>query len=253
MAQDQVILITGAAGRLGSAILRAVIAAGWRAVAVDVDESRLRLLHSEFSNCSSILPISLDAGLPYEADKCLDQALGYFGKVDAAIHSAYPRSKGWGAPFEDLKPEDLYEDLSCHLGGAILFSQRMIRFFQSQGYGNLIHVSSIMGVVTPRFDSYQGTTMTSPVEYTAIKSGIISTVRYLAKYCKGQNIRVNCISPGGMLDSQPQSFLEKYQSHCNSKGMLNADDLVSTVLFLLSSNSLYINGQNIVIDDGWSL
>ena len=110
-----------------------------------------------------------------------------------------------------------------------------------------------MGVVTPRFDSYQDTTMTSPIEYTAIKSGIISIVAYLAKYCKGCNIRVNCISPGGILDGQPQLFLERYQAYCNSKGMLGADDLVGTVLFLLSSTSRYINGQNLIVDDGWSL
>ncbi len=60
-------------------------------------------------------------------------------------------------------------------------------------------------------------------------------------------------SPGGILDQQPESFLEIYRNSCTSKGMLDPTDVAGTVLFLLSDQSKYINGQNIVIDDGWSL
>ena len=95
--------------------------------------------------------------------------------------------------------------------------------------------------------------MTSPIEYSAIKSGVIAITRWLAKYYKNRCIRVNCVSPGGILDQQPQSFLKKYRDSCTSKGMLDAEDVVGSVLFLLSQQSKYINGQNIVVDDGWSL
>ena len=95
--------------------------------------------------------------------------------------------------------------------------------------------------------------MTSPIEYTAVKSGIISLTSWLAKYFKNKNIRVNCISPGGILDHQTELFLEKYRSSCTNKGMLDPTDVAGTVLFLLSDQSKYINGQNIVIDDGWTL
>ena len=119
--------------------------------------------------------------------------------------------------------------------------------------GNLIHISSIQGVSTPKFEHYDGTNMVSPIEYSAIKSGIISVTRYLAKYCKGNGIRVNCISLGGILDRQPQSFLNKYRESCNEKGMLDAEDIVGTVLFLLNDHSKYVTGQNIIVDDGWTL
>ena len=95
--------------------------------------------------------------------------------------------------------------------------------------------------------------MVSPIEYTAIKAGIIAVTRYLAKYCKNQNIRVNCISPGGIMDKQPESFLRNYRSDCLNKGMLDADDLTGTLLYLLSDQSKYVNGQNIIVDDGWIL
>ena len=95
--------------------------------------------------------------------------------------------------------------------------------------------------------------MNSPVEYSAIKSGVISITKYLAKYYAGQNIRVNCVSPGGILDGQPNLFLERYRSSCNNKGMLESNDIVGAIVFLLSDASMFITGQNIVVDDGWSL
>ena len=125
--------------------------------------------------------------------------------------------------------------------------------FISQGYRNFIHISSIQGIAAPKFEHYEGTSMTSPIEYSAVKSGIIAMTRWMAKYHKNKNIRVNCVSPGGILDQQPYSFLKKYRESCTSKGMLDPTDVAGTVLFLLSDQSKYINGQNIVIDDGWSL
>jgi NAD(P)-dependent dehydrogenase (short-subunit alcohol dehydrogenase family) len=95
--------------------------------------------------------------------------------------------------------------------------------------------------------------MNSPIEYSAIKAGVVAITKYLAKYYKNKNIRVNCISPGGILDNQPEIFLENYSNNCNSKGMLDSQDLNGALIFLLSDSSKYVNGQNIIVDDGWSL
>ena len=145
------------------------------------------------------------------------------------------------------------EDIQNQLGLAIIFSQKIIKYFLRQGNGNLIHISSIQGISAPKFEHYEGTSMCSPIEYSAIKSGIISITKYLSKYYKNKNLRINCISPGGVYSNQPEKFLKNYNKSCNSKGMLNAEDINGTILFLISKNSHYINGQNIVIDDGWSL
>ena len=91
------------------------------------------------------------------------------------------------------------------------------------------------------------------IEYAAIKSGILHFSRYLAQYLKGKGIRVNCLSPGGILDRQPESFLEAYKSYCNEKGMLDPQDISNTLVFLLSDASRYITGQNLVVDDGFTL
>ena len=146
----------------------------------------------------------------------------------------------------------LKEDLFNQLGVAILFSQKFVNYFKNKT-GHLIHISSIQGISAPKFEHYSGTNMVSPIEYSAIKSGVISITKYLAKYLKNSNIRVNCISPGGIIGGQPKSFIEKYKSSCLSKGMLDPYDISGALIFLLSNKSSYINGQNIIIDDGWSL
>lgn len=250
--KNHVIAITGAAGLLGSAFSRAIVRHGGRVVLGDIAAAKGCALEEELGSEHAVFVI-VDTTKPDSIDQFIEEGIRRFGQIDSAVHAAYPRSLQWGTKFEDLKPEGLTEDLSHQLGGAILFSQRVIAHFRRQGHGTLIHIASIQGVSAPKFEHYQGTTMLSPIEYSAIKSGIISITRYLAKYCKGQNIRVNCISPGGILDKQPESFLQRYRNDCLSKGMLDTDDLTGTLIFLLSGQSRYINGQNLIVDDGWVL
>ena len=143
--------------------------------------------------------------------------------------------------------------MQLQLGGAILFSQKILGYFVERGGGDLVHISSVQGVQAPKFDHYEGTQMTSPVEYAAIKSGIISITRWLSKYHANKGIRVNCVSPGGILDKQPELFLKKYRQSCTNIGMLQSDQVANTIIFLLSPASLAINGQNLIVDDGWTL
>ena len=140
-----------------------------------------------------------------------------------------------------------------NLGGYFLTSQQFATYFEKQGCGNIINLASIYGVIAPRFEIYDNTPMTMPVEYAAIKSGLIHLTKYMAKYFKRKNIRVNTISLGGIEDKQPEPFLKAYKEFCLNKGMLNAKDISGTVLYLLSDLSEFVNGQNIVVDDGFTL
>jgi NAD(P)-dependent dehydrogenase (short-subunit alcohol dehydrogenase family) len=95
--------------------------------------------------------------------------------------------------------------------------------------------------------------MTMPVEYAAIKSAVVQLTRYMARYCRGMNIRVNALSPGGIIDGQVAVFIDRYKAHCLNKGLLEAGDVVGALVFLLSDAAQFINGQNIVVDDGFTL
>ena len=96
--------------------------------------------------------------------------------------------------------------------------------------------------------------MTMPVEYAAIKGGIINLTKYLASYMGRYNIRVNAISPGGVFNNQPESFVEKYSEKVVlGARMVDTGDLIGVLLFMLSDTSKHITGQNIVVDGGFTL
>jgi len=123
-----------------------------------------------------------------------------------------------------------------------------------QNYGNIIFMASIYGFSAPKFEIYEGTEMTMPVEYAVIKGGIINLTKYLASYLGKYNIRVNAISPGGVFNNQPKEFVEKYCKYVKlGNKMANVNDLTGVLIFLVSNASKYITGQNIVADGGWSL
>ncbi len=250
--KEKVVLITGATGRLGFVLSHKLVEAGGRVFLVDLNKSKGEEL-SQMLGKENAPFLAADITNLNDIQEGIAACVSIFGKVDAVIHAAYPKSVGWGATLENLKPEHLFEDLNKQLGGAVLLSQQVIKQFQQQGFGQLIHISSIHGIAAPKFEHYEGTSLNSPIEYSAIKSGIIAITRWLAKRYRQQNIRVNCISLGGVLDQQPESFLERYQASCNSKGMLDAQDVVGPIMFLLSEQSSSITGQNVIVDDGWSL
>ena len=248
----QIALITGAVGRLGKVFSKSIVNSGSQVFLVDQGEEKGWQLVGELGTQQADF-LAADITTVSGIQNAIQSCVARFGKVDTVVHAAYPRSAGWGSTLENLKPEHLFEDLSNQLGGAILLSQQVISQFQQQGGGHLIHISSIHGVAAPKFEHYEGTDMNSPVEYSAIKSGVIAVTKWLAKRYRQQNIRVNCISLGGILDQQLEPFLTRYQSSCNSKGMLNAEDVAGTLLYLLSNQSRFVTGQNLVVDDGWSL
>lgn len=256
MIKSKVVLITGGAGLLGQVFVKSVIQNQGIAIIADINaeigESVKNTLSKEL-NSENIDFVLLDI----TSKESLQQTIAYldkkYGRIDALVNNAYPRNKHYGRNLFDVEYEDFCENLSLNLGGYFLTSQQFANYFQKQGFGNIVNISSIYGVIAPKFEIYSDTSMTMPVEYAAIKSGLIHLTKYMAKYFKGMNIRVNAISPGGILNNQSQEFLDKYNHYGMSKGMLEANDIKGSLLFLLSDMSLYVNGQNLIVDDGWTL
>lgn len=253
---NKVIVVTGGQGLLGKALVRCIATHGGHAVAVDinVDCDGLSTEGQSAEMCSGDIGfLKMDITSDVSIRTAIAEIHAKYGRIDALVNAAYPRNKHYGRKFEDVSYDDFCMNLSTHVGGYFLTSQQFAAYFKQQGLGAIVNVASIYGVVPPRFEVYQGSSMTMPVEYAAIKSAVIHLTKYMAKYFKGSNIRVNCISPGGILDGQPVSFLSAYNSFGMSKGMLDVEDLMGAMVFLLSDMSKFVNGQNLVVDDGWSL
>jgi len=256
MLNNNVVIVTGGAGLLGRAFVRSIVEHGGIAVVADINQHAgsgfLEELRTDDSQ-ARVEFVDVDITSKESLIKMISCLHDKHGRIDALVNNAYPRNKNYGRKFEEVTYDDFCQNVSMHLGGYFLTAQQVAGYFKKQGYGSIINMASIYGVVAPRFGIYEHTSMTMPVEYAAIKSAVIHLTKYLAQHLKGNNIRVNCISPGGILDGQPAEFLSRYNSFAASKGMLDAKDIQGALLFLLSDMSKFVNGQNIVVDDGWSL
>ena len=246
MLKDKVIIIIGANGFLGKEFVKTCLENNAKVIASDIVENLgYRIQDLEYKRCNITDKDSILELINFVKEQ--------YGKINSVVNTAYPRNKNYGKKFEDVEYKDFCENVNLHLGGYFLVSQQFAEFFKKQKFGNILNIASIYGIIPPRFEIYENTNMTMPIEYNVIKHSIISMSKYIAKYYKGYNIRINCISPGGILNNQPKEFLEKYNQYALNKGMLDKKDVNGTLLFLLSDLSKYINGQNIVVDDGWSL
>lgn len=256
MLTDKVVIITGGAGLLGKVFCESVIQNGGFSVIADLDENKGKEveyeLNKKYGNGKAFFN-HIDIVDKKSIYECIEKIVIKYKKIDALVNNAYPRNNNYGRHFYDVEYKDFCENINLHLGGYFLMCQQFAKLFKTQGFGNIINIASIYGVIAPKFEIYNETNLTMPVEYAAIKSALIHLTKYIAKYLKGCNVRVNCISPGGIFDNQPESFLESYKAYSLYKGMLDKTDIQGTLIFLLSDYSKYINGQNIIVDDGFSL
>ena len=256
MLKDKVIVVSGGSGLIGREFISAIIKQNGIAVIADIDEIKGKLITRKLSkefDTDRIEFVNFDITQKESIVECIEYLDAKYKQIDALVNCAYPKNKNYGRHFFEIELDDFIQNIGINLGGCIIPSQLFAKYFKNQGYGNIINIASIYGVIAPKFEIYEKTEMTTPVEYAAIKSGMIHLTKYMAKYFKGKNIRVNAISPGGILDDQPREFLREYNQQCLNKGMLDVSDLSGTLVFLLSDMSMYINGQNIIVDDGFVL
>ena len=256
MLKNKTIVITGGAGLIGQEFVKAVVEQNGTAIIADINKElgeEVKASLSKELNTDHIDFVKLDITSKDSLQECINTLDSKYSHIDALVDNAYPRNKNYARHFFDVEYSDFVENLGLNLGGYFTTSQQFAKYFKKQGHGNIVNISSIYGVVAPKFEVYNGTAMTMPVEYAAIKSALIHLTKYMAKYFKGLNIRVNTLSPGGILDSQPEQFLKQYKNECLNKGMLDKSDLKGTLIYLLSNMSKYVNGQNIIVDDGFVL
>ncbi|EDM69055.1 posttranslational flagellin modification protein A [Moritella sp. PE36] len=251
--EKKTILIAGAGGLLGTRLVPAILAQGGYVIAADINveamEERLSSLGVN-TNDEHLILTTLDV----TSKESVNALFSMCSNIDGAVNSTYPRNKSYGAHFFDVSLDSFNENLSLHLGSAFLFTQQCAAYFQDKLQPfSLVNISSIYGVIAPKFDVYDNTPMTMPVEYAAIKSAILHLNKYAVAYVNDSRFRINCVSPGGIFDGQPDVFLDAYKNNTHGAGMLDVEDVVGSVLFLLSEQSRYVTGQNIIVDDGFSL
>jgi NAD(P)-dependent dehydrogenase (short-subunit alcohol dehydrogenase family) len=240
--EKKIIIITGGNGLLGSAIIEKLIEDGAFVINLDINHKT----NESLSN------IECDITNQESVDSSLNLIINKYEKIDGLVNNAYPRTQDWGNKFEDIKLDSWKKNIDWQLNSYFYMSQQVAMQMAKQKSGSIINIASIYGVIGPDFTVYDGTNMTMPAVYAAIKGGLINLTRYMASYFGPHKVRVNTVSPGGIFDNQNISFVENYEKKVPLRRMGLPEDITPSVSFLLSNESKYITGQNLIVDGGWT-
>jgi NAD(P)-dependent dehydrogenase (short-subunit alcohol dehydrogenase family) len=155
------------------------------------------------------------------------------------------------SPFEERTLAEINYVVDVNLKGTLLMCQGVFnQFFKAQNRGCIVNVGSIYGIVAGDMRIYNEGDRRTPEIYGATKAAVINLTTYFAAYMAPYNVRVNCISPGGIFNHQDGDFVDKYSAKVPLGRMGNEKELLSTLDYLIADESTYVTGQNIVVDGG---
>jgi NAD(P)-dependent dehydrogenase (short-subunit alcohol dehydrogenase family) len=240
--KDKIIVVTGGNGLLGKQMIATFREYGAIAISVDIK-------FDQEGEDDYVMDITCENSV----NTVVDSIIKKYHNIDGWVNNAYPRTNDWGNKFESIVFESWRKNIDMHLNGYFICCQVVLNRMKNQGSGSLINMSSIYGLIGPDFTVYEGTEMTMPAAYAAIKGGLNNLTRYLASYYGKYQVRINTISPGGIFDNQPESFVNNYNYKVPLKRMGTPKDIVSAVFYLLSDESSYVTGHNLVVDGGWTI
>ncbi len=242
--KDKVILVTGAGGLIGRESVKHLVSHAAIVVGVDVHEP-----HS-----GENLFLKADITEKAEIDVVIGSVMAKYGRIDGLVNLAYPRTPDWGTAFEQIEYISWQKNVDMQMNAVFYFCQQILKIMKLQRGGSIVNIASIYGVVGNDFTLYKEYNGTSPAAYSAIKGGIINFSRYLASYYGRDNIRVNCVSPGGILDEKNQhpSFIKRYSDKSPLGRLGKAEEIAPAISFLLSDDAAFITGHNLMVDGGWT-
>lgn len=241
--KSRVIIVTGSNGLIGKEVVKELLAQKVKVVGLDIPVETEKEDY-DYKQC--------DITDKNKVDQCFEEIFEKYQRIDGLVNLAYPRTQDWGTHFEEEEYSSWKENVDMQLNSVFYLCQKTIKIMKAEGSGSIVNVSSIYGVVGNDFTIYKDLNMNPPAAYSAVKAGIINFTRYLASLYGKDKIRINCVSPGGILNNQDKEFVKRYQEKVPMKRMGNPDDIAPPISFLLSEDAKYITGQNLIVDGGWT-
>ncbi|MBX3530244.1 MAG: SDR family oxidoreductase [Rhizobiaceae bacterium] len=240
----KVVIVTGAAGAIGCAIVRALIAEAALVVGVDIDAAGLAALAANITG-DNFLPIEADVSTVAGTENYVAATVERFGRIDGLVNNA--GIIGPRVPLLDLDPADFDRIMAINARSALLGQQHVMRRMIAQGGGGAIVNIASIGAMKPARSKASG--------YPASKAAVIALSDQAAVAGGPYGIRVNCVCPGG-IDSDmittenrgPAANTPYAKQPVPRLG--RPAEVADMVLFLLGDRATYVTGGVHNIDGG---
>lgn len=250
---NKTVVITGGSGFLGSQFVEAFSNSKSNVVILDKKKNK------KFSNKKNIIFIKCDITNEKQVKISSNKVLKAFNRIDILINNAsndYIPTKKTKARFklENLDMKMWQNDIDVGLKGSLIAS-KIFGYLMTKNKrgGNIINVSSDLGIIAPNQNIYKKLNFVKPVTYSVIKHGIIGLTKYTSTYWAEKKIRCNAIAPGGMFNHQDKKFVSEIKKMIPMNRMGKHNEYNDTILFLASESSSYITGTTVVVDGGRSI
>ncbi len=249
---SKVILFTGGYGYLATPCVKYLAQQGARVYVLARNKNRYE---ESFVNTKNVFFECCDVSDELSVKKAIDNVYSNESKIDVIVNNAVYLK---GQSPENMTEDDFTFGLDGTLTSIFRGIKHTIPYFKKQGYGKIINVSSMYGMVSPDFSVYDETPeYLNPPHYGAAKAGVLQLTKYYAAYLGKWNIQVNAITPGpfpsNKVQEDGQKFVNKLAEKTAVKRIGNPVDLIGSIVLLSSAGSDFITGQNIVIDGGWTI
>jgi NAD(P)-dependent dehydrogenase (short-subunit alcohol dehydrogenase family) len=273
--KGKVVLVCGGRGYLGADICHKMHDSGAVVISADIaTQSRAALGAGQSLRGSSVNQVDVDVRDRQSVTSIVDTITEEHGQLDVLVYAASTKPADFYLPFTECSLEGWRSVIDVELDGVFLMSQAVGRVMEEkQRGGAIIYLSSIYGIVGNNQEIYEGanldtvyagmsepgsasqdeTRIFSHAVYPTVKGGLISLARFLAAYWGSQNIRVNCVSPGGVTHpKENETFVKKYSEKVPLGRKATPEDISNAIIFLGSDAATYITGHNLVVDGGFT-
>jgi NAD(P)-dependent dehydrogenase (short-subunit alcohol dehydrogenase family) len=242
--KGKVVVVTGATGQLGRTFMGALGTLGAKTFGIDTNVQNPEVPAAGY--------FKADMSVKEEVKAALEEIFKTEKKVDLLVNNA---GVSVFEPFEQRTDEKFDWVMDVNIKGVFNCIQSYVNLYDQHQckQGAIVNIGSHYGVISPDFRIYgKGDRRNSEV-YGASKAAVIQMTKYFAVHLADRNIRVNCVSPGGIFNPRtPQSegFQRNYEERVPMKRMGNQEEMVGAIVYLASAAASYTTGQNLVIDGG---
>ena len=252
------ILITGAAGLLGSTYVGRMLAAGARVVATDLPGARSDALVAAHREDPAFRFRPLDVKDEGQVEEVFGTIRVDGWEPNVVLNNAAITGElllGAGADFPDLAHtslDDWNRALETNLTGAFLVARQMDREIVGRYPATLLNVASMYALNGPHHRIYEGMPFGSFPAYSATKAGIHGLTLWLAGYWASRQTTVNTLAPGAVYNGQSEEFQRRVGELIMAGRMADPEEIADVMLFLCSTQAGYMTGQLVNVDGGFS-